>query len=138
MTWETWVKLQQPQQKIGKFNNTFFINDYHNNQNLGWSSGNAFVSGAGGLRFKSRAGQTEPVSSTIRHRRNIFFKEAVLPGCNDAEIGPSNSLHPLAYYSEYNEECDLISSSEEHRQYCEIKLKSEQQKHSPKQSLSKN
>ena len=48
-------------------------------QPASWSSGNAFVSGAGGLRFKS-----------------------------DAEMGPANSLHAPAYYSEYNERFDLI------------------------------
>ena len=35
-------------------------NDFINNKQLtpaSWSSGNAFVSGAGGLRFKSQAGQ---------------------------------------------------------------------------------
>ena len=70
-----------------------------------WSSGNEFVFGAGGLRFKSRAGQIEHSvangSPPLRH----FFKKSsvgVLPGHNDAEMGPANSLHALAYYSEYN------------------------------------
>ena len=27
----------------------------------------------------------------------------MLPGRNDAEMGPANSLHASAYYSEYNE-----------------------------------
>ena len=33
----------------------------------------------------------------------ISSKGAVLPGRNDAEMGPANSLHASAYYSEYNE-----------------------------------
>ena len=49
-----------------------------------WSSGNAFVSGAGGLRFKSRAGQIDKVLSMARNCCNIFSKETVLPGRNGA------------------------------------------------------
>ena len=67
-----------------------------------WSSGNAFVSGAGGLRFKSDA-----VLPTARHRCDISSKGAMLPGRNDAEMGPANSLHVSAYYSEYNERFNL-------------------------------
>ena len=74
-----------------------------------WSSGNAFVSGAGGLRFNFRAGKSDTVLPTARHRCNISSKGAVLPGRNDAELGPANSLHASAYYSEYNERFDLIS-----------------------------
>ena len=47
-----------------------------------WSSGNAFVSVAVGPGFKSRAGQ--------------------IALSNDAEMGPANSLHASAQYSEYN------------------------------------
>ena len=43
-----------------------------------WPSGNAFVSGAEGRRFKSRA---------------VSSKGAVLLGRNDAELGSINSLH---------------------------------------------
>ena len=32
-----------------------------------------------------------------------------MPGRNDAEMGPANSLHASAYYSEYNERFDLIT-----------------------------
>ena len=42
-----------------------------------------------------------------RHRFDISSKGAVLPGCNDAEMGPANSLHASAYYSEYNERFDV-------------------------------
>ena len=67
------------------------------------SSGNAFVSESGGLRFKLWPVKSETVLSTVRHRCNISSKEAVLPGRNDAEIGPANLLHASEYYSEYNE-----------------------------------
>ena len=43
---------------------------------------------------------------TTRHRWGISSKEVVLAGRNDTEMGPANSLHALAQYSEYNE--DLI------------------------------
>ena len=45
---------------------------------------------------------------------DISLKEAQLLERNDAEIGPTNSLHVSAYYSEYNERFDydeLTSSS---------------------------
>ena len=42
------------------------------------------------------------------HCCNISMKGAVLPGRNDAEMGPTNLLHTLAYYNEYNERFDLI------------------------------
>ena len=74
----------------------------------GWSSGNAFVSGAGGLRFKSGADQIGHVLPAARHRCDISSKGAVLPGRNDAEMSPANSLHASAYYIEYNERFDLI------------------------------
>ena len=61
-----------------------------------WSSGNAFVSGAVGLRFESRAGQ---VGRSVVNGSPLllhFFKEAALPGRNDAKMGPKNLLHPFA------------------------------------------
>ena len=68
-----------------------------------WSSDNAFVSGAGGLRFKSLAGQighsVANGSPPLRH----YSKGAVLPGRKEAKMGPANSLHASAYYSENNE-----------------------------------
>ena len=68
-----------------------------------WSSGNAFISGAGGLRFKSRTGQighsVANGSPPLRH----FFEWSCVAGRNDAEMGPANSLHAPAHYSEYNE-----------------------------------
>ena len=50
--------------------------------------------------------KSDTVLPTARHRCDIFSKEAVFPGRNDAEKGPANSLHALAYYSEYNERFD--------------------------------
>ena len=40
------------------------------------------------------------VLQTVRHRCDISSKEAVLPRRNNAEMGPTNSLHVSAYYSE--------------------------------------
>ena len=44
-----------------------------------------------------------------RYRCDISSRGAVLPGRNDAEMDPANSLHASAYYSEYTERFDLIS-----------------------------
>ena len=71
-----------------------------------WSSGNAFVSGVGDLRFKPWAGQIGHSVANGSPPLRYFFDETVLPGRNDAKIGPTNSLHALAYYSEYNERFD--------------------------------
>ena len=68
-----------------------------------WSSGNTFVSRAGGLRFKSRAGQIgHSVANGLLPQRQ-FFERSWVARRNDAEIGPANSLHASAYYTEYNE-----------------------------------
>ena len=37
----------------------------------------------------------------------LCYKEAVLPGRNDAEMGPANSLHASALYNEYYKRFDL-------------------------------
>ena len=42
--------------------------------------------------------------STARHRCNISSKGAVLPGCNDAEMGLPNLSHASAKYNEYDKE----------------------------------
>ena len=39
------------------------------------------------------------VSPMVHHRFDISSKEAVLLGRNDAEMGPTNSLHASMYYS---------------------------------------
>ena len=51
--------------------------------------------------------KSDTVLPLARHRCDISSKGAVLPGRNDAEIGPANSLHASAYYSKYNERFDL-------------------------------
>ena len=40
--------------------------------------------------------KSDAVLSAARHRCNISSKGAVLPGRNDAEMGPANSLHASA------------------------------------------
>ena len=52
--------------------------------------------------------KSDTVLPTARHRCDISSNGAVLPGRNDAEMGPANSLHASAYHSEYNERFDLI------------------------------
>ena len=53
--------------------------------------------------------KSDTVLPTARHRCDISSQEAVLPGYNDAEMGPANSLQASAYYTvEYNERFDLI------------------------------
>ena len=47
----------------------------------------AFISGAGGSRFKSRAVKSDTVLPTARHRCDISSKDAVLPEGNDTEMG---------------------------------------------------
>ena len=52
-----------------------------------WSSGNEFVSGAGSMRFKSRAGQIgHSVANGLPPLRHFL----------DAEMGTANWLHALA------------------------------------------
>ena len=53
-----------------------------------WSSSDAFVSGAGSLRFKSRSGQMTPSVANGLCRCKNSSKGAALHGCNDAEMGP--------------------------------------------------
>ena len=45
---------------------------------------------------------------TARHRCDVSSIGAVLPGRNDREMGPTNSLLASAEYSEYNEKFDLF------------------------------
>ena len=51
--------------------------------------------------------KSDSVLPTARHRCRISSKEAVLPGRNDAEMGPANSFHASANYSEDNERFDF-------------------------------
>ena len=48
----------------------------------------------------------DTVLPTVCYRSDISSKGAVLPGRNDAEMGPANSLPASAYYSDYNERFD--------------------------------
>ena len=54
--------------------------------------------------------KSDTVLPTARQHYDISSKEAVLAGCNDVKMGPANSLHTSAYYSEYNERFDLSHS----------------------------
>ena len=65
-------------------------------------SGNAFVSRRGGQRVKSHT-----VLPMARHRCDISSKGAVLPGRNDVEKGPANSLYTSVYHSKYNKRFDF-------------------------------
>ena len=63
---------------------TVGVKCYNNNNNIesttpaSWSSGNAFVSGAGGLRFKSRAGQIgRSVANGSPSLRHFFERSCV-------------------------------------------------------------
>ena len=67
---------------VGPFTTLETYREYIVNQQrnipASWSSGNAFVSIAEGLRFKSQAGQSNTVLLTARHRRNFSSKGAML------------------------------------------------------------
>ena len=47
--------------------------------------------------------KSNTVLPMVRHRCNISLKGAVQPGRNDVAMGPTNSLHASAYYSDCNE-----------------------------------
>ena len=49
---------------------------------------------------------------------SISSKRTVLPGRNDADMGPANSLHASTYYSESNEKFDLIFASKKRYRVC--------------------
>ena len=62
-----------------------------------WSSGHAFVSGAGGPWFKSRAAQIgQSVANALPSLRHFFERSCVARRRNDVEMGPANSLHASA------------------------------------------
>ena len=57
-----------------------------------WSGDNAFVSGAGGMRFKSWACPIEDsVANDLPPLQHYLEKRCVACGCNDSEMGPANS-----------------------------------------------
>ena len=58
-----------------------------------WSSCNAFIFVAEGLRFKSWAGQIKHSVANSSPLRDIFSKGAMFVAwCKDTEMGPANSL----------------------------------------------
>ena len=62
-----------------------------------WSSGKAFVSGAGGLRFKFLASQIgRSVANGSPPLQHFFKRSCVAHRRNEAEEGPANLLHALA------------------------------------------
>ena len=71
-----------------------------------WMSGKAFVSGAVGPKFKSRADRIEhSVANGLPPLRH-FLKRRCVSG-DDAEMGPKNSSHAWTQYRGYNEKFDL-------------------------------
>ena len=50
------------------------------------SSGNAFISGAGALRFESRACEIRRTFANYSPHSDISSKKAVFPGRNDMEM----------------------------------------------------
>ena len=60
-----------------------------------WSS-NSFVSGAGGLRFKSPTDQIGRSFDNGSPPLQRFFQRSCAARRNDAEMGPPNSLHASA------------------------------------------
>ena len=54
-----------------------------------WSSGNAFVPGAGNMRFKSRLVKSDTMLPTARHRCDISSKDAVFHGVMMRRWAPS-------------------------------------------------
>ena len=71
----------------------------------------------------------DTVLPTARHRYDISSNGAVLPGRNDAEMGPANSLHAPAYYNEYSERFDLIWCQKPHFNSEPIKLNKQKKHH---------
>ena len=61
----------------------------------------------GGLRFKFPAGEIRHSVANAHHYCDISLKIAMLPGCEDVEMGPASRLHASAYDIE-NERFDLI------------------------------
>ena len=83
-----------------------------------WSSDNAFVSRAGGLRFKSWAGQSgRSVANCSTPLQSLFERRCVAHRRNDAKKDPVNSSHASALYSEYNERSDLMFQKKSVLQY---------------------
>ena len=62
-----------------------------------WLSGYTFVSGAGGLRFKSRAGQIgQSVANGSPPLRNFSGRSCAAHRRNETKMDPTNMLHASA------------------------------------------
>ena len=81
-----------------------------------WLSRRAFVSGAGGLRFKSRTGQIG-VLQTARHHYNISLKGAVLPGAMMRRWAPQTRYTLERDTASITEDLILIVNGGIHRQW---------------------
>ena len=58
--------------------------------------------------FKSWTGQVgHSVANGLPLLRH-FLERALLPGRKDADMGPANSLHAMAYYCKHNKTFDLL------------------------------
>ena len=77
-----------------------------------WSSGNAFISEPGGMRFKSLDGQ---IVHNVAHRspplRHFFERSCVAGRCNDAEMGFANSLHASTWHRECNVDFNFVDNN---------------------------
>ena len=70
------------------------------------------------VQTSGRSNQTQccqPPATVATFLLNVL----VLSGRNDAEMGPANSLHASAYYSEYNERFDE-TNCEKTKKLCRI------------------
>ena len=66
-------------------------------QAMSCSSGNAYVSGAGGLSFKAWAGQIgHSVANSSPPLRHFFQRRCVARKRNDADKGPANLVEASA------------------------------------------
>ena len=82
------LKNTSQQKTLGIFNELFkFQVEDTNKSSSSWSSVNAFVFGAA-------------------VQISVWSSRTVLPGRNDADMRPANSLHASASYSEYNQRFD--------------------------------
>ena len=72
------------------------------------SSGNAFASGSGGLKFNFLARQIgRRAANNSPPLRHFFSERAVLLERSDAEMEPTNLLHAWQHYSDCKEGFDV-------------------------------
>ena len=65
----------------------------------GRSSDNTFLSGAGSLNFKTRAGQIGCSVANGSSRLQHFEKSCIASKRNDVKMGPATSLHASTMYT---------------------------------------